>query len=323
MAEANLGIKPRGDIVDGAFRVERRTFLKASAGVGVACALPGLISAAETPTTRPIPSSGEPLPVIGMGSYRTFHVGPIPAERARRVEILRTFFAMGGAIIDSSPMYGLSEEVIGHCLAQLETKSGLFSATKVWTPGRGLGVSQMESSAYLWRLPRFDLMQIHNLVDWQTHVETLKRWKAKSKVRYIGITTSHGRRHHELEQALKHEPFDFVQLTYNLLDREGENRLLPLAAERGIAVIANRPFQGGQLFDVVENRPLPVWADEVPCENWAQFFLKFVVSHPAVTCAIPATSRNAHMQENMGAGFGGLPDWRTREKMAAHLQTLD
>ena len=323
MAQPTSRIKqPRSVALRLSARIARRDFLGAGIGLGVTATLPLTPNAGETPLTRPIPGSGEPLAVIGMGSYRTFHVGPIKAERQRRIDILNRFFSMGGALIDSSPMYGFSEEVIGYCLEHLDNKSNLFSATKVWTPGRRLGIGQMENSAYLWRLPGFDLMQIHNLVNWQTHVQTLKAWQAKSKLRYFVITTSHGRRHDELERALKREPFDFVQLTYNVIDREVENRLLPLAADRGIAVIVNRPFRGGGLFKKVRNQPLPAWSNEIPCKNWAQFFLKFAVSHPAVTCAIPATSQIAHMGENMAAGFGELPDAGIRRRMVDYLQKI-
>ena len=222
-------------------------------------------------------------------------------------------------MIDSSPMYGSSEAVIGHCLEQIDDQRGLFAATKVWMIGQSLGASQMETSRRLWGVPRFDLMQIHNMLDWETHLETLKEWKAAGKIRYIGITTSHGRRHRALEQALRDDAFDFVQFTYNVVDREAERRLLPLAAERGIAVIVNRPFRRGALFDRFADRPLPGWAAEIDCANWAQVFLKFIVSHPAVTCAIPATSQPAHMVENMGAARGALPDAGLRARMARDL----
>ena len=260
--------------------------------------------------TRAIPATGEQIPVIGMGSWGTFSVGDDREDRARCVRILQTFFDRGGGMIDSSPMYGSSQEVIGYCLGQIKDHPGLFSATKVWIVGKSFGISQMEKSGALWGVGRFDLMQIHNMLNWRTHLETLKEWKAEGRVRYIGITTSHGRRHAKLEKALQEEDFDFVQFTYNVVDREAEQRLLPLAAERGIAVIINRPFQRGALFDRVENKPLPAWAGEIDCVNWAQFFLKFIVSHPAVTCAIPATSQVAHM------GYGRLPDRAMRTRMA-------
>jgi diketogulonate reductase-like aldo/keto reductase len=302
----------------------RRTFLKTilagfvGAGTSLRClgAVPDLI-------TRPIPKSGERLPAIGMGSWITFDIGANPAARARRVEVLRAFFERGGAVIDSSPMYGTSEEVIGYCLDQLGYPDGLFSATKVWTWGRLLGQAQMDDSRQLWGVPRFDLMQIHNLLDWETHLDTLRDWKAEGRIRYIGVTTSHGRRHEELIDVMsKQDALDFVQFTYNLLDREAEQRLLPLAAERGLAVIINRPFQRGALFDRIAEQSLPEWAAEFGCENWAQYFLKFIVSHPAVTCAIPATSQVSHMQQNMGAARGELPDAKTRRRMAEFVRNL-
>lgn len=257
-----------------------------------------------------------------MGSWLTFGVGDDPAAQEIRVEVLREFFDRGGAVIDSSPMYGSSQEVIGYCLEQLDNTDKLFAATKVWIPGRWLGIKQMEASLRLWGIDHFDLMQVHNLLDWETHLPTLKEWKEQGRIRYLGVTTSHGRRHAELEKIMRERPLDFVQFTYNIRDREAERRLLPLAQDEGIAVIINRPFQGGNLFDFVRNKPLPVWASEIDCKNWAQFFLKFIVSHPAVTCAIPATSKVAHMQENMGALYGRLPDEAMRQKMIQSLQNL-
>ncbi len=270
---------------------------------------------------RTIPKSGESIPAIGMGSWLTFDVGEDEWLRAGRCEVLKAFFERGGQLIDSSPMYGSSEAVIGHCLGQLE--SSPFAATKVWTYGRGIGVDQMEHSRRLWGVKGFDLMQIHNLLDWRSHLETLKEMKAQGQLRYIGITTSHGRRHRELEQLMvQEEELDFVQFTYNIEDREAEQRLLPLAAERGLAVIINRPFQGGRLFERVVGRPLPGWLSELDCGNWAQFFLKFIISHPAVSCAIPATSRVDHMRQNMGALYGRLPDVAMRRAMLQAFERL-
>ena len=309
------------------FEASRRSFLKTVSGLALVpftSFTPFTSLFAAGPETSPIiskaiPASGETLPVIGMGSWLTFDVGSNKSARARCVKILQAFFDRGGAMVDSSPMYGSSQRVIGHCLAQIQPHPGLFSTTKVWVIGKPLGILQMETSGELWGVPRFDLMQIHNMLNWRTHLETLKEWKAEGRIRYIGITTSHGRRHAKLEQALLDEAFDFVQLTYNLVDREAEQRLLPLAAERGIAVIINRPFQGGALFDLVKDKPLPAWATEFDCENWAQYFLKFIVSHPAVNCAIPATSQVAHMQENMGAAYGALPDKAMRARMLRYF----
>lgn len=280
--------------------------------------------AAEAIHRRPIPSSGERIPAVGVGTWQTFDVGGDRYLVADRAKVLQTFFAMGGGMVDSSPMYASSEQVVGECLGQLDNvdTDGLFSATKVWTLGQWLGKRQMEKSRQLWGVARFDLMQIHNMLDWEDHLETLKAWKAEGRIRYIGITTSHGRRHDDLAAALKREDFDFVQFTYNVLDREAEARLLPLAAERGTAVIINRPFRRGDLFRHVRGHALPDWATEFDCDNWAQFFLKFIISHPAVTCAIPATSRVDHMRENMGALQGGLPDAAMRWRMTRHIETL-
>jgi len=304
--------------------LSRRTFLASLGALGTAVHLGhGRAQAASRPVlTRAIPKTGERLPVIGMGSWLTFDVHDDEALRDKRFEVLQTFFDGGGAIIDSSPMYGSSEEVIGYCLSRMANKNALFSATKVWTLFQSRGVRQMEESQQLWGANRFDLMQIHNMLGWEAHLETLMDWKAQGRVRYIGITTSDGRRHDAIEKVMAGQPIDFVQFTYNILDREAERRLLPLAAERGLAVIVNRPFRRGALFDFFERQPLPEWAREFDCANWAQFFLKFIVSHPAVTCAIPATTRVDHMRENMGAALGRLPDLKTREHMIRYIEDL-
>lgn len=301
----------------------RRRFLRGVALAPLAWCLPPLSQAeGARPITRPIPGGGERIPVIGMGSWITFNVGSDDAARAQRVQVLRHFFQRGGAVIDSSPMYGASEEVIGHCLDAIGAGAQPFAATKVWIWGRALGVRQMAHSEQLWGVRRFDLMQIHNLLDWEAHLQTLLEWKAEGRIRYIGVTTSHGRRHGELERIMNTQPVDFVQLTYNAVDREAEQRLLPLAAERGLAVIANRPFQGGVLIDRAKRHPLPSWAAEIECANWAQVLLKFIVGHPALTCAIPATSRVGHMEENMGALYGALPDETLRRRIAVHIEKL-
>ena len=219
-------------------------------------------------------------------------------------------------------MYGTSETVVGSLLPQIRPRRAVFAASKVWIPGRRLGPPQMEESRNLWGIARFDLMQVHNLLDWEGHLQTLREWKASGRVRYVGVTTSHGRRHEELERIMRSQPLDFVQFTYNLADRSAEQRLLPLARERHMAVILNRPLDGGALFDRVKGRTLPVWAAEFDCRTWSQFFLKFLVSHPSVTCAIPATSQVAHMRENMGAAEGRLPDAAMRTRMAEYFDSL-
>ena len=303
-------------------RLARRRFVQALGLLPLAGLLPAAArSAPSVVLTRPIPSSGESIPVIGMGTWITFDVR-MPGAREQRVDVLRAFFERGGGMVDSSPMYGEAEAVLGYCLERLDDHAGLFAATKVWTPGPVTAEQQMRDSLRLWGLERLDLQQIHNLVDWREHIETLKAWKAQGRIRYLGITTSHGRRHDDIEHVMRTEPLDFVQFTYNIVDREAERRLLPLAAERGIAVIANRPFRGGGLFSHVQGQPLPPWAGEIDCENWAQFFLKFIVSHPAVTCAIPATSQVAHMHENMGAAYGRLPDAQMRARMAEYVRSF-
>jgi diketogulonate reductase-like aldo/keto reductase len=297
----------------------RRLFLQQ---LGAAAAVPfvpaAARAAARAPMKKPIPSTGEAIPVIGLGTSGTFDARP-GAARSALAPVLQAFFDRGGTLIDSSPMYGESEEVVGELLKATRHES-VFAATKVWADGKQAGIDQMERSRRLWGVTRFDLMQIHNLRDWQEHLATLKDWKAQGRIRYIGITTSHGRMHDELERALEREPFDFVQLTYNLDDREVERRLLPLAAERKIAVLVNRPFQRGGLFDKVRGKSLPPWAKDLGIASWAQYFLKFVVSHPAVTCAIPATSKLKHVEDNMAAGYGRLPDAAERERMVRFVE---
>lgn len=290
------------------------------------CCLGGLSgtgqAASGSALKRTIKSTGDRIPTIGMGSWITFNVGNNRTLRKSRTRVLKTFFDHGGGLIDSSPMYGSSEDVIGDGLKRLGSQETLYAATKVWTSGRDAGIAQMQQSEVYWNGRAFDLMQIHNMLDWQSHYQTLEAWKAEGRIGALGITTSHGRRHSDMERALTSKPFDTVQLTYNVFDREAEQRLLPLAAERGIGVIVNRPFRRGALFDHVAGHALPGWAADFDCSNWAQFFLKFVISHPAVTCAIPATSQVGHMTENMGAGHGRLPDRKMRDRMARFVQEL-
>ena len=277
-------------------------------------------TARPQPLSRTIASSGEQIPVVGLGSWITFNVGNDPPARAHCAEVMRHFFDAGGRLIDSSPMYGSSQGVIGDGLQKLSAQRRVFSADKVWTSSAG--AAQIEASRQLWRVPRFDLLQVHNLVAWQKQLPLLQAMKAAGQLRYVGITTSEGRRHREIEQIMRSQRIDFVQFSYNLLDREAEDRLLPLARERGIAVLINRPFRQGALLRKLQRHPLPAWAGEIDCVNWAQFALKFIVSHPAVTCAIPATSDVAHVRENMGAAFGRMPDEVFRRRMAAHVERL-
>ncbi|MDX2478810.1 MAG: aldo/keto reductase [Desulfuromusa sp.] len=285
--------------------------------------MPWRLQAAESRMLRKmIPGTTESLPVIGLGSSRTFDIGPNDPIFTDLVTLMQEFFAKGGELIDSSPMYGSAEQIIGNLLNRAGGRDRLFAATKVWTDGEKSGVQQMESSAQKWGIDHFDLMQIHNLRDWQTHLKTLKEWKAQGKIRYIGITTSHGQSHRELETLLRQEPFDFVQFSYNIENRSVEERLLPLAIDRGIAVLVNRPYQRGSLFRTVKGKPLPDWAAEFDCQSWGQFFLKYIVSHPAVTCVIPATTKLHHLQDNLAAGFGRQPDAALRKKMKGYFSAI-
>lgn len=300
--------------------ITRRSLLLSGAA---ATLLPSLGAAQHGPVhTKPIPSTGEPLPAIGLGSWITFNVGNDVEARDSCAEVMRAFFTAGGRLIDSSPMYGSSQEVIGYGIGRLGRPESLFSADKVWISSGSAGPRQVEVSRQNWGVPRFDLLQVHNLLSWEAHLKTLLANKAAGEVRYVGITTSEGRRHGEFERIMRQHPLDFVQVTYNVLDREVEARLLPLARERGIAVIANRPFQEGALLDRLARHRLPAWAAEIGCRSWAQFVLKFIVSHPAVTCAIPATTRVDHVRENMEAAHGRLPDDATRARMVAYVEGL-
>ncbi len=303
--------------------MHRREFICFSLASATLVAIPTIGSLKPNSIlTRDIPSSGEIIPAVGMGTWLTFDVGSSKSKIESRTKVLEHFFNNGGGLIDSSPMYGSAQKVLGKCFQQLTPPKSFFSATKVWTPGEWLGIQQMKASENLWRLKEFDLMQIHNLLDWATHLKTLREWKESKRIRYIGVTTSHGRRHEELIKIMQTETLDFVQFTYNIAHTEAEQHLLPLAAEKGIAVIINRPFDGGKLFNKIENKPLPEWTKEFNCHNWAQYFLKFILSHPTVTVAIPATSRTDHMDENMGALDDILPDAKMRKKMHSHYLSI-
>lgn len=285
----------------------------------MAAAAPGAgpADAAASVLARRIPSGGEMIPAIGLGTWRTFDVGAGIAERAPLKEVLQRFVELGGRVIDSSPMYGAAESVIGELATDLGVGDRLFRATKVWTSGREAGIAQMEQSRRRLRAHRLDLMQIHNLVDWRTHLRTLRDDTQAGRLRYLGVTHYTAGAYDELEQVLRREPLDFVQVNYSLGEREAERRILPLAQERGVAVLVNRPFSEGGLFRRVGRQPLPAWVLECGCESWAQLFLKWILAHPAVTCVIPATSRLQHLVDNMRAGLGALPDAATRERMAA------
>ena len=287
----------------------------------LAAAMSGFVvphAAAATPIiTRAIPASGEQIPVIGLGTWQTFDVGASRSERAPLEEVLAEFVALGGKLIDSSPMYGNSEAVAGDIAAALGLRSRLFIATKVWTQGKTAGIRQMEESMQKLRAKPIDLMQIHNLVDVQTHLATLREWKRQGIVRHIGVTHYTASAHGEVARIVETEPLDLIQINYSVGEREAEQRLLPLAKERGVAVIVNRPFVGGNLLRKLRDKPLPGWATEIDCDSWAQALLKFVISHPAITSAIPATSKVAHLRDNMKAGHGRLPDEKLRTRIAA------
>jgi diketogulonate reductase-like aldo/keto reductase len=299
--------------------ISRRTFLTTLAAAGATAAFrPPTLAARPGPgpiLTRAIPSSGEALPLVGLGSSITFNVGNDPAAKDVCAEVIKIFFAEGGRLIDSSPMYGSSQEVIGYGLARLGHPKQLFSADKVWINDGKKGPAQIQESERRWGVSKFDLLQVHNLMSWEDHLQTLFAMKKAGTLRYVGITTSHGRRHDELEKIMRSQPIDFVQLSYNAADREVEERLLPLAQERKIAVICNRPFQKGDLIQALRKTPLPSFSSEIGCSGWPQVLLKFVVSHPAVTCAIPATSNPAHMREDIAAAYGRLPDEAMRRRI--------
>jgi len=271
--------------------------------------------------TRPIPSSGEQLPVVGLGSWITFNVGNDPVARDACAEVMKNFVEAGGRVIDSSPMYGSSQETIGYGLRKAALTTRVFSADKVWT-GSSRGREQIDQSRRNWQVSRFDLLQVHNLLNWQEHLPTLFAMKAAGQLRYVGITTSEGRRHGEVEQLMRAHPLDFVQVTYNPVDREVEERILPLARDRGMAVIINRPFREGALVRAVSKQPVPPWAAEIGCTSWAQLLLKFIVSHPSVTCAIPATTRADHVRENMNAAYGRLPDAAMRQRIVGAVERV-
>ena len=268
---------------------------------------------------RRIPASGELLPVVGVGTWRTFDVGAKPEDRAPLAEVLRLLFEAGGSAIDTSPMYGSAEAVVGDLLAAATARAKAFIATKVWTTGRDAGIAQMRNSLRLLKTDRIDLMQIHNLVDWRAHMPTLRAWKAEGRIRYLGITHYTQSAHGELESVMRTEKWDFVQLNYALDDRAVERTLLPLAAERGIAVIVNQPFGGGGLLRKLSSRKLPDWAGEIGVTSWAQLLLKFVLANPAVTCVIPGTGKPAHMTDNLQAGFGVYPDAALLKRMLAEI----
>ncbi len=301
----------------------RRCALRRIAGIAALATMkPSAALAASGRVERTIPSSGEALPAIGVGTWQTFDVSGDTAERAALKEVLSLFAGAGGKVIDSSPMYGSSEAVAGDLAAELGITNRLFVATKVWTRGREEGIAQMESSFRKLRVERMDLMQVHNLVDAAIHTKTLEDWKARGRVRYLGITHYTSSAYAEVERWLKTGKYDFLQINYSLAEPESELRLLPLAQEKGVAVLVNRPFAEGRMFSSARGKPLPAWAAEFGAASWAQYFLKWIISHPAVTCAIPGTGKPAHMADNLAAGVGPLPDAAMRARMSRHFATL-
>ncbi|MCH9699304.1 MAG: aldo/keto reductase [Gammaproteobacteria bacterium] len=300
----------------------RRQFIKLSGLIGCNLLVPENVLGTSSMIRKPVPKTGEMIPVIGLGTSRTFHIENDPDQLSQLVQVCQQFFDMGGSLIDSSPMYGSAEQAIGKILPKMNSNTSLFAATKVWIEGQQAGIRQMETSRKLWGVNQFDLMQIHNLVDWRTHLETLNTMKLNGQIRYIGLTTSHGRDHQQLISIMSSYSIDCVQISYNLIDREVESSVLPLAAKKGIAVIVNRPFQRGALFRKVNGLTVPKWIVGMGCDTWAQFFLKFIISHPAVTCVIPATSKREHLSENMLAGTGDLPNQKQRLKMIDFMESL-
>lgn len=303
--------------------IDRRTFIVGVAGGLILGAAAKRAGAALRPVeTRSLPATGVAIPVIGLGSWITFNVGESARLLRQSTEVIRAFVEDGGGMIDSSPMYGSAQATIGHALGQLGRPANVFHTDKVWTSSVSRGPAQIRESARHWGVARFDLLQIHNLRAWEGHLETLMAMKEAGEVRYIGITTSHGRRHGSLERVMREHPIDFVQLTYNPADRAADDRLLPLAQERGIGVIVNRPFQGGRLVDRVSRHALPPLAQETGAASWAQLILQYIVSHPAVTVVIPATTQVDHVRENKAAGRLALLDPGMRRRIADHIRAL-
>lgn len=308
--------------------MDRREMLRrlAAGAAGAAwaahAAAPSPSPAPHTIMTRRIPATGETIPVIGLGTWQTFDVGTGAAERAPLEAVLRTFAEHGGRVIDSSPMYGRSEEVVGDLTSRLALQPAPWVATKVWTSGRDAGIRQMEASIRKLRVKALDLMQVHNLLDVDTHLKTLAQWKAEGRVRYVGVTHYTASGAEEIARLVRERPVDFVQINYSVAERAAEERLLPLCRDQGIGVIANRPFAGGGIFGRVRGRPVPEWAGEIGCTSWAQLMLKFVVSHPAITCAIPASAKPEHTRDNMQAGYGALADAKQRERIAQSIERL-
>jgi diketogulonate reductase-like aldo/keto reductase len=303
--------------------ISRRDWLKLAATLTLGGTMPsGQSAESSSPLTRAIPKSGEAVPAVGLGTWQGFDVAGNPEEMAQAKETLAVLFEKGGRLVDSSPMYGSAESMTGRFATELGIASKLFIATKVWTHGREAGIRQMEASMKKLRVERLDLMQVHNLVDAKTHLATLQTWKESGRIRYLGVTHYHAGAHADLEKIIAPGNVDFVQINYSLVEPEAEQRLLGAAAGSRTAVIVNRPFAEGGMFRRVKGKPLPEWAREIGCASWAQFFLKWILAHPAVTCAIPGTRNPKHVADNLGAASGPLPDEPTRRRMASHFNSL-
>lgn len=306
-------------------KLSRREWMQLSVALGAGAILPNTLSASlmNKPADilqRAIPGTKELLPIIGMGTWQTFDIGEGKEQRTQMRDILRAFYKRGGRVLDSSPMYGRSEDVLGDLTADLKLLGQFFMATKVWTSGANQGIQQMKSSMSKMRTQPMDLMQVHNLVDVKTHLRTLGEWKAAGKIRYIGLTHYVVSAHDDLERLIRSEKIDFIQVNFSIQTRNAEKRLLAIAQDHEVGVLINRPYEGGNLFRRMKGKALPEWAAEWDISSWGQFFLKYIVSHPAVTCAIPATSKLHHLEDNMGAAFGRLPDEKTRKKMVQYFE---
>ena len=302
--------------------LSRRELLRLIGGFGAAATLGSVSGQTRKIMTRKIPSTGEDLPAVGLGTWQVFDAGSDSAARAPLREVITAFAKAGGKLIDSSPMYGSAESVAGDLVAELGLREKLFIATKVWTRGREDGIAEMERSFKRLRVTTMDLMQVHNLLDVEVHTKTLRDWKAKKKIRYLGITHYTSSAYADVEKWLKKEKYDFLQINYSLAERESEKRLLPHCLENRIALIANRPFAEGAMFRRVRGKPLPPWAAEIGVASWAQYFLKWIVGHPAITCVIPGTGKPEHIADNVAAGFGALPDEGMRKRMAEYFDAL-
>ncbi|MEO5602845.1 MAG: aldo/keto reductase [Cyclobacteriaceae bacterium] len=300
--------------------MDRRRCLRYISGVGIWSMAPDMNLMTQDILSRKIPSTGELIPAIGLGTWQTFNVSA-EAEKKPLEDVLKILIAKGGTVIDSSPMYGKSEEVVGDLSTSLKLNQKLFIATKVWTNGKDDGIKQMSDSFRLLRREKIDLMQIHNLTDWETHLKTLKVWKEEGKIKYIGLTHYLDSVHEKLAGIIVKEKVDFIQINYNLLNRHAEEKLLPAARDNGVAVLVNRPFEEGTLFQKTKGKKIPEWAKDFDCESWGQFFLKFILSNPAVTCVIPGTNKPHHMLDNIGAGWGRLPNQKQKENMVKFIST--